>query len=191
VTSDLGALITRSHSAAVAEAYRAFDPNKTLLALLADTGKDVLSQFPWMPGGCAIMSAVYVARLQMFTDAPVFAVAGELSVGDVCIFGKEASEPHWEAAFTTSDVSWDGHCWVAFGDYVADISIFRTAYSQVSPPLLARHIAERFGRGRGLLICRPSDFSQLGMSYRPRYVLKESQVTGLFLEAKAIFDRQV
>jgi hypothetical protein len=36
------------------------------------------------------------------------------------------------------------------GDYVADVSIFRTAYSIGSPPLLATHVRQEFGPGREL-----------------------------------------
>src|SRR5438445_13339773 len=102
-------LITNSHSAAAAANYRHFVPSPSQLKLLQDTGKDVLAHFPTMAGGCAMMSAMYVARLQMFSDAPAFAVAGALSIGAICIFGKETDQLHWEAAFTNSDNSWDGH----------------------------------------------------------------------------------
>src|SRR5882762_9669788 len=42
--------------------------------------------------------------------------------------------------FSQSAVSWGGHCWVQFGKYVVDTSLFRTAYSVKGDPVLAAHV---------------------------------------------------
>lgn len=185
---ELTDLIVRSHSQAAADSYRAYIPTEAHLAVLAETGKDVLVHFPPMPAACAMMSALYAARMQMQSDAPVFVVAGVLSIGSMCVFGNDADTRDWGSAFNESNPSWDGHCWVMLGDYIADISIFRTAYSQHSPPVLAEHVAKQFGTGRGLLICKTAESRRLGFLYKPQCVLTEGQITALMNGARPLFE---
>jgi len=184
---ELSDLIALSHTAAAAETYRTFVPTDAQLRVLADTGRDVLLHFPVMPAACAMMSAFYAARLQTNTHAPVYVVAGALSIGTTCLFGKDADARDWRSAFSESNPSWDGHCWVMFGNLIADISIFRTAYPQYTPPPLARYVAERFGRGRGLLIGTAAETGKLGFHYKPQYVLTEGQITALISGARPFF----
>jgi hypothetical protein len=183
----VASLIAKSHSPAAADAYCSFTPDRAQLQALASVGVEVLRHFPPMPGACAVMSAVWAARWQQVEKkTPVYVVAGALLVGAERVFGDESVEIDGAAAFGKSDPSWDGHCWLAFGGYVADVSIFRTAYSAYSPPALARHVIEQFGRGRGLQICTADDAAHAGFQYRPQYVLTDDQITGLFLGARSI-----
>jgi len=184
---DLGNLIAASHGPVAAESHRTLVPTQPQLDAVTATGTDVLIHFPPMPGGCALMSAVYVVRLQIvIPEVPVYAVAGSLSIGATCVFGEGAASRDWQSAFDESTRSWDGHCWVVFGDYIADISIFRTAYSNRSPPLLANHVRERFGEGRGILIGKSAQLRKEGLHYEPQYVLTGSQITGLFMGARSL-----
>lgn len=175
----LSDLITVSYTAAEAAAYREYVPAEAQLELLARIGTDVLLNFPVMPAACAMMSAFYAERLRMNAVGRAYVVAGSFSIGGTCIFGKDAKGQEWKAAFSESNPSWDGHCWVMFGNFIADVSIFRTAYSQHSPPVLAQFVGARFGNGRGLLIEDAAEVGNLGFKYQPQYVLTESQITGL------------
>jgi hypothetical protein len=185
---DLSELIASSHSPGAGEVYRKFSPNEEQRKALAEIGRDVLLHFPPMPAACAFMSAFYAARVQMSTDAPVYVVAGALSVGTTRIFGEHESSRDWAASFNESNLSWDGHCWITFGPLIADVSIFRTAYSENSPPALARYVRESFGTRRGLLICTHAESERLGFHYEPQYVLTEKQITGLIRGAEPFFN---
>jgi hypothetical protein len=68
-------------------------------------------------------------------------------------------------------------------DYIIDISVFRTAYSGKSHPLLARAVREGFGEGRGLLLAQ--DTSPL--NYRPQYVLTRDEIDALGKGAYKLF----
>lgn len=129
----IASLIAHSHTQAAADAYRSFTPDRGQLQALASVGVEVLRHFPPMPGACAVMSAVWVARWQQLENTPVYVVAGALLVGTERVFGDESVAIDGTSVFSKSDPSWEGHCWLAFGNYVADISIFRTAYSAYSP----------------------------------------------------------
>jgi hypothetical protein len=98
-----------SSSVDAVEVYRAFTPSGAHLEALKSVGREVLLVFPPMPGACAVMSAAYAARLQTVTDAPVYVVAGALSVGGDRVFGGDRATD-WGAAFCKDDLSWDGHC---------------------------------------------------------------------------------
>ena len=65
------------------------------------------------------------------------------------------------------------------GDRIADISVFRTAYSAYSPPALAQHVRQKMGLNPGLAIWDAVALEEDGFDYRAKHVLSEEQVTGL------------
>jgi hypothetical protein len=180
-------VIAASRGRDVAAAYAAFKPTAADKDALAEVGKGVLHIFPPRPGACVVMSALYACGLQTKTSSPVYVAVGSLFVGTTRVFGSDAPI-NGEERFSRSDLSWDGHGWLVLGDHVADVSIFRTAYSPKSPPMLAKHVLQEFGKGRGLFICRIDDVEKSGLHYVPQYVLSESQVTGLARGAMALID---
>jgi hypothetical protein len=134
------------------------------------------------------MSALYSCSLESATRAPVFVVAGSLFVGQTRVFGED-SEINGKERFSRCDSSWDGHAWLVMGDYIADVSIFRTAYSRKSPPILAAHVLQKFGEDRGLFICRIDETVESGLFYVPQYVLSEDQIAGLAQAAMAMINK--
>jgi hypothetical protein len=172
-------LIARSRTKEESDAFRAFVPTDAQIKLLADVGLEVLEHFPSVPGCCALMNAQYAAHLQERTDAPVYMAAGALYVGSLPIFGQAVQGESWQSVFQRSNPSWDGHCWLVFGNRIADVSIFRTAYSGWSHPALLRHVLDVFGKGRGLLICGATEAASQGLDYKPQYILTEDEITAL------------
>jgi hypothetical protein len=143
-------------------------------------GKEILTHVPPMPGACTLMSALWTARVRDKLNLPAFCVAGDLLIGEQIIWGDRASTTENVAAvFQGIKLDWEGHCWMYVGDYLADASIFRTAYSVHSPPLLNRFIVERFGRGRGMWLGTQEGVDASGLVYVPKHVLTESQVNGV------------
>jgi hypothetical protein len=186
MTGKLAELIAKSYSPAAADVYRSFLPDRTQLEALGRVGLEVLKYCRLGPGACALMSAVWAARWQMREKTPIHVVAGALLVETERVFGDESETIDGDAVFNTSNPAWDGHCWIAFGNCVADISIFRTAYSAKCPPALARHVSEQFGQGRDLLILTTADAAIAGLHYKPQYVLTDDQITGLYHGARSI-----
>ena len=180
-------MIERSHGLEAAACYRAFHPNDAERNALAEVGIQLLKIFPTMPAACVVMSALYSCRLQAVTEAPAYVAAGALSVGQAGVFG-ENKPLDGKTRFSQSNLSWDGHACVLFGGYIADASIFRTAYSTKSPPILAAHVLKEFGKGQGLFICKADDAIKSGLNYTPQYVLSEEQTTGLARGVMAIID---
>lgn len=138
---------------------------------------EILKVFPPMPGACALMSAAFAVRLGQKVEAPIQVVAGTLTVEGVAIFGRRGGVP--ADAFVGGDLDWDGHVWVMVGPFIADVSIFRTAYSPSGPPRLSRHVDLVFGPGKGLYVDRWTRMRKLGLEYEPHYVLSEAEVTTL------------
>jgi hypothetical protein len=176
--NDLRELIATSYTSSDAEAYCAFVPTASQLNDLIEIGYDVLSHVLCRAGACVMMSAVYAKRVQtMLQDAPVYVVAGALAVGTTYVFGQDVTQRDWKSEFDRSNPSWDGHCWLMFGGFIADISIFATAYSENSPRLLARYVRQRFGLGHRLLVLM--DDLERDLRYKPQYVLTSDQITKL------------
>jgi hypothetical protein len=187
-TEIIGDLIAESRGNEAAAAYRAFKASDADLAALAEIGRALLDIFPKdVPGACAVMSALYASQLEFKTRVPVFVVAGSLFVGQTRVFGDD-TKINGKERLSRSDSSWDGHVWLVMGHCIADASIFRTAYSPRSPPILAAHVLRKFGKGKGLLIDSIEAIGELGLSYVPEYVLTEDQITGLALGGMAIID---
>ena len=93
-------------------------------------------------------------------------------------------------AFTGTNLDWDGHCWVIFGNLLGDVSLFRTAYSEASPPALKHKIITEFGEGHGLLISPLESLTQTCIAYDAQYVLTDDEITGLYNSARNIIERQ-
>ena len=120
---------------------------------------------------------------------PVYVVAGELYVNDVRVFGSDSQETSIRDDINRSNPSWDGHFWLVLGPYIVDVSVFRTAYPNSSPPALAQHVKERFGSGRGLLIADQKGLDELGLKYIAHSLLTEEQVTAYFSGARPFFEQ--
>jgi hypothetical protein len=180
-------LIASSHSLEEAEAYSKFVPSDAEMTMLEETGIEVLKNISPEAGACALMSAVYANLLKKRKLHPVYMVAGSLAVGRQYVFG--TGHPLNGDQLSTSNMDWDGHAWIMFGPYIADISIFRTAYSKRSPRLLASHIRKTFGEGRGLMIVRWSDAPKSDLRYSPHHVLTDDQIMGLVSGAYARFTK--
>ena len=173
----LGKLVARHHGWQAAKAFKAYEMSDNDRARVTECALEVLRAFPPIPGACALMSAAFAVRLEQMLTAPVHVVAGTLLVENEPVFGLRAEIP--AEVFTRGDLDWDGHVWVMIGPYIADISIFRTAYSRTGPARLSRHVDLTFGPNKGLYVDRWRHTRQLGLGYEPQYVLSEPEVTGL------------
>jgi hypothetical protein len=182
---DMRALIAASFGAQAAYAWAKFEPSQDQLQTLASVGREVLTMFPTMPGACAMMSAVYSLRLEKLGAPAAYVFAGSLFVGDTRVFGDDGSID-WKTRFSASNPSWDGHAWIVHGNLLADISVFRTAYSKFSPPLLTAHVQQEFGKGKGLMICKMEDAVKSGLRYEPLHVLTQDEVDALGRGARAM-----
>jgi|ERR1044072_6837141 hypothetical protein len=179
-------LLAQSHSTAAAREHRAAHVTDETKAVLTAVGRELLADLTEStPGACVMMSALYAQRLRS-KGVPAYVVAGTLSVQGVRVFGTDVPFDG-KTAFSESNLDWDGHAWVVVGGHVADVSIFRTAYSKLSPPLLAEHVRGEFGLGRGLLLVAWRDAPKSGLYYAPRYVLTAAQVERLAHSAEVVF----
>lgn len=175
--AQLGILVAVHHGWPAAKVFKAYEMDNADRAKLTATALEVLNVFPKIPGACALMSAAFAVRLEQALNAPVQVVAGTLTVENKQVFGNRSDLP--VNAFATENLDWDGHVWVMIGPYIADISIFRTAYSSYGPPRLSRHVDLVFGPNKGLYVDHWKRTRQMGLGYEPHYVLSEKEVTGL------------
>jgi hypothetical protein len=177
-------LVRQSQSEAAAEVYLAFRPTEDQISQIGEVGREILIHVRPVPGACAPMSALYAAILHdRMPGTIVHMVAGALAVEEKYVFGQATDRVDGNDIFGRSNPSWDGHSWLICGDYIVDISLFRTAYSAQSPPLLARYVHAEFGKGRGLLISK----YESGLRYEPQYVLTSDQITAVGRSAMKMF----
>lgn len=175
----LETLIEASHSNETRRAYEAFEPTEDQYDAIIKACHDTLTAFPNLPGACVLISSMVAHRLEALTQIQAFVVAGALSVKRTPVFGNP-ERTHARSAFTNGNMDWDGHAWVMFGPYLADASIFRTAHSRKSPPLLASHIRSEFGTKGGAFICEWRKAPESGLRYSPQYVLTDDEMLNCY-----------
>jgi hypothetical protein len=181
----LGTMIATSHGWPAAKAFKAYRPSDADKATVAHFARDLLRIYPGTDGACAPLSAAFAVGLEGVLQAPIQVVAGALFADEIRIFGGDATGEA-PAVFGAHDVDRDDHVWVMVGGYVADISLFRTAYSPAAHPVLGRHVAATFGPGKGLYFDAWRHTTRLGLRYAPRHVLTRDQVDGLLGQAYAM-----
>lgn len=174
----LGKLVSVDHGWPAAKAFKAYRMSDSDRAALSARAVDLLKVFPPVPGTCTLMSAALAVSLEGRLSAPVYLVAGTLSVEGVPVFG-DRHPIDGAQVFATSNPDWNGHVWAMVGPYIVDISIFRTAYSSVGPARLARHILSTFGPNKGLYVDLWRHTGRVGLGYEPQYVLSSDEVTAL------------
>lgn len=179
VKTELSKIIESSYSKADAIAACSFRPNKLDVQQLQDVGSKVLTIFPYTPGACALMSAMWAAFIRKTTEYPIHVVAGSLFVDGNHIFGNDSTANQLKKELSRTNSDWDGHCWIIFGNQIADISIFRTAYSETSSPILKKKILSEFGEGKGFLIAPTETLREKGIVYDSKYVLTDEEISGL------------
>lgn len=167
-----------NHGWPAAKAFKSYEMNDSDRSALTTCAVDLLRIFPKIPGACALMSAAFAVQLERVLGAPIQVVAGTLTVESEPVFGDQ-SNLDGAAVFGTTNLDWDGHVWVMVGPYIADVSVFRTAYSPHGPARLSRHIDLTFGPNKGLYVDHWKRTRQLGLGYEPQYVLSADQVTAL------------
>lgn len=173
----LGKLIAVHHGWPAAKDFKAYRMDNAARAKISATALDILKVFPPIPGAGALMSAAFAVRLEEILSGPIHIVAGTLSVnGELVLGDRSAVLP---GAFGHAHLDWDGHVWAMVGPYIADVSIFRTAYSRSGPAALSRHIDLVFGPNKGLYVDHWGRTRQLGLIYEPGYVLSRDEVNGL------------
>ena len=186
----LSELIKSSYSENEASKYVEYCLKDQDYGLIVDLAEKVLSDFPAIHNCCAPMSAIWTAMIRHYTDIPVHMVAGSLDMRGKRIFGHTMNTDDMSQTFSESNLDWQGHCWVVFGDCIGDISLFRTAYSEHTPEWLGEMISSQFGEGRGMLLGTPSQLLKYGLVYTPSYVLQDSEITGLLSSVEFIVNQQ-
>ncbi|WOH59931.1 hypothetical protein [Bradyrhizobium sp. BWC-3-1] len=185
---DLRTLITASFDADVAESWSKFTVSEAEKLVLRDAALKVLGLFPGrMAGQCALMSAAYSSVLERLGAQPGYVVAGSLYLGDKRIFGENKKFDGREL-FSKSNLDWNGHTWIVHGDYLADVSVFRTADAGTQR-LLSKYIEKEYGRGRGFCAWPIAGMDPNGLRYVPQYVLTQDQVDALMRGALAMIEQ--
>lgn len=180
--AELGKLIAVHHGWAAAKACKACEMDDADRAKLSLAALQILKAFPAQSDDHAALNAAFAVRIEQVLQAPVQLVAGVLTVERQPIFGRQ-SNPPIKAFPADAAGSFDGHIWMMVGPYIADISIFRMAYSRGGPAELSRHIALIFGPNKGLYVDHWGHTRKMGLGYEPQYVLSSAEVDRLMATA--------
>ena len=183
-------LIAATHSREAATAFASSTLTRASRALLAKVGLDLMLGFPPVPRACCAMSALYAVALRSAVAEPAYLVAGKLYADGARVFGEPGSCGDEVMPFLRDDLDWDGHMWVAIGDYLADITLIVTARAPGAAYALEALVSREFALDSRLMIAKTADISSLGLEYHPEYVLTPEEVDALARGAEAWLPHQ-
>jgi hypothetical protein len=131
------------------------------------------------PSICASMSSKWYKSIKLHTTVPVCVVTGHLKVQNESLFTQNV--PIGSLPFDSETFEgWNGHCWIEFGGYIGDISIFRTVYAENFPHQEFRNwFLTKFDVKQECIFAKVTDLEAAGLSYIPVNVLCESDITKL------------
>ena len=181
----LPALIAATHSPEAATAFASCTLSPAGRSALAEVGIGLMRRFTPVPRACCAMSAVYAAALRSAAEEPAWLVAGKLYADGVRVFGTTDACIVEAMPFLRTDLDWDGHMWVAIGDYLADITLLVTGRSPGAADELKALVSREFAPDSRLMIARAADIRSLGLEYCPEYVLTPEEVDALARGAQA------
>jgi hypothetical protein len=176
--AELGKLIAAQYGWPSAKAFKAYEMSDADRVTLTTSAVNLLSIFPDEPDTGAMLSAAFAVQLERALVAPIHVVAGTVTVEGEPVFSDPAPLDR-QAILSTGDLDWRGHVWVMVGPYVADISIFRAAYSRHGAASLSRHVDLVFGPNKALYVDAWTRTRRVGLVYEPRYVFSAAEVTAL------------
>jgi hypothetical protein len=168
--ANLGKLVAGVHGWPAAKAFKAYQPSDRDKAMIAAKAADVLKLFPPADDAATAISAAFAVHLERDLVAPV-----QLVEGTFALIGGASLHPI-------------RHSWVMIGPYVADIAIFRMAYSRAAPVELTRHVYKQFGADRGLLFAAWRETRRFRVDYRPSRVLAGDEIDGLLVRARDLIE---
>jgi hypothetical protein len=183
--STLPELIAATHSPEAATAFASCKLPRAGRSALAVVGLGLMHRFLPVPRACCAMSALYAVALRSAVAAPAYLVAGRLYADGVRVFGGAGACADETMPFLRDDLDWDGHMWVAIGEYLADITLLVTARSPGAADALAALVSREFAPDSRLMIAKAADTGSLGLDYRPDYVLTPEEVDALARGAEA------
>lgn len=172
-------LIVRAYGAEEARRYANYRLHN--VQIIGQTATDLMNLIEPREGACTLLSASWVAYLRDKYNIPAVAVAGDLWIDGAWIYRCGGTLPTAtkrkasDGKPTVQHLRWNGHCWMEIDGLIADLSIFRTAYSRPPGSHLRTYIENTFGCGRGAFACPVLDLPQ-GMKYRRRFVLADEQI---------------
>lgn len=179
--AQLAKRIARTHGWPTAKAFKSYVPGDRDKALIANKARELLAIFPAGSGGGGALSAAFAAHLERDLTAPVLVVRGHLKIMGTPLAGH---------AGPSAVSAGPDHDWVMVGPYIADISIFRLAYSREAPPHLLAHVYDMFGPDQAMLFASWRETRRLGFDYDPELVLSTEAVDALVGDAHRIIEAQ-
>lgn len=147
------------------------------LELLKNVSMDILRIAPQEPFLCVPMSAMLYAILKDKHNIDAKIITGDLSYNGQIIFKQDFSIA--EANGKNIIQEWAGHSWVEIGDFICDLSIFRTIYSEKFNLSCKPELIKTFGKGRGVLFSSKTEMEKFNLSYKAIDNLSDDTATAV------------
>lgn len=165
-----------------------YEVSKQDLETVTSIAVSLLKAIPRLSSQCASMSACWSSAIKSQTSIPVCVVTGHLHIADAPLFTQNTP-----ISFSKEDdgnpKQWDGHCWIEFGGYIGDMSIFRTIYSQDFPhPNFKQFLINKFGEKRGFMIANSEQMKSWGLIYTPVNILADAEINSLIAGLHCILE---
>lgn len=176
-------LITKSYSTNHAKKFTESNLHQDNTSKLKKSCQDIMQMLPPQPFQCALLSATLVEYARQAGIA-CYLAAGSLDFKGKRLFNYDPIVEHNNIV-----ENWNGHCWVIFNGVIAEISLFRTSYSEEAPQWLTNMVSETFGRQSGCIIDTISGLESIGLVYTPHYIFDDLKLSGLLNSVEQIISK--
>jgi hypothetical protein len=180
--AQVGHRVAATHGWAAAKAFKAYVWSEQDQAAIAACASKILKLFPQASRNEDLLSATLAFQLQRRLQAPIYLVAGALSVNGVTVCGDQLPSSDGNP-FDADALPWERHLWIMVGPHVVDATIFRLANRPDCPSALARHVHSVFGPDKGLYVDHWRRTRRVGLEYDPRYILSNGDMDNLLSAA--------
>jgi hypothetical protein len=149
---------------------------------------EILDHVPARPFACVPLTALWVILARDRLGLPAYQIAGDLYVQGLPAFASNSDRDATAKQFERSTLEWDGHSWLAIGDFIGDLSVMVTASRLPSHSRLRNALHTSFPVSTRLLLAQNADLDARGFDYRPKYALTEEEVSSCGRGARALFE---
>ena len=164
-----------------------YEPKELELKQILAVCSEILSIIPERYGDCVHLSTLLHYKLKESNISSIV-VEGSLKVNNRNLFKHTTKLPTPTSGNKIIEADWVGHCWVNIGNYVIDLSIFRTINTYPDGNFFKNFFIEKFGHNGGAVIF---PINQKEIDYIPKSILTRPQLESFFAGLQYICNNSI
>ena len=153
--------------------------------LIVQYAEVIIQRMKVVPGGCLYYSSILAAMIKDNTAMQSVLSVGTLQISDRIIFGHSPIKPLLNSGKNVI-TQWDGHAWVTIDDWICDLSLFQTVFSEKTPHEIKKIVGHMFQDSPAYLIAQKSRLKDNAVIYSEKEVLDDKHMNMLITNSSRL-----